>query len=230
MKRTTPEEPLAFIFDMDGTMVDNMMVHHHAWQRKLASLGIEMNLSEVKEQIHGVNEEILERLFGDRFSVEERRIISAEKEAEYREIFAEQLAPLPGLRTFLDEALEAGIPMAIGTAAPPENADFLLDGLGMRHYFGGIIHSRNVSKGKPDPETFVKAASTIAALAQNCLVFEDSLAGARTALNAGSKSIIVTTTHDEQEFAEFNNILKFISDFTEINLEEVLSLMREEKL
>ena len=56
------------IFDMDGTMVDNMMTHHRAWQRKLASLGLEMPLEEVREKVHGVNTEILERLFGDRFT------------------------------------------------------------------------------------------------------------------------------------------------------------------
>ena len=54
-----------YIFDMDGTMVDNMMVHHRAWQRKLAALGLPLTLEEVRLQIHGINEEIIERLFGN---------------------------------------------------------------------------------------------------------------------------------------------------------------------
>ena len=61
------------IFDMDGTMVDNMMAHHEAWQRKLSSLGMDMELEQVRREIHGVNEEILLRLFGDRFNDEERQ-------------------------------------------------------------------------------------------------------------------------------------------------------------
>lgn len=211
------------IFDMDGTMVDNMMVHHHAWQRKLATIGINMSLAEVKEHIHGVNEEILERLFGDRFNAQERKQISYEKEAEYRSIFAGELKLLPGLPEFLEEAKEKGIRMAIGTAAPPENVDFVLDNLNIRHYFGGVIHARHVLKGKPDPETFIKAAELIGVHVSRCLVFEDSIAGARTAKNAGCPAIIVTTTHEQSEFEEFDHVLKFITDFSEIDLSEVLS-------
>ncbi len=212
------------IFDMDGTMVDNMMVHHEAWQRKLASLGIEMSMAEVKEHIHGVNEEILERLFGNRFTSEERKRIAWEKELEYREIFADRLQLIHGLDVFLAEMHQAGMAMAIGTAAPPENVDFVLDRLNLRNYFTGIIHARHVSKGKPDPETFVMAAQTIGIPVRNCLVFEDSLAGARTAKNAGCHAIIVTSTHAREEFQEFDHILKFINDFSEITLKEILLL------
>ena len=212
------------IFDMDGTMVDNMMVHHEAWQRKLASLGIEMSMAEVKEHIHGVNEEILERLFGNRFTPEERKRIAWEKELEYREIFADRLQLINGLDLFLAETHQAGMAMAIGTAAPPENVDFVLDRLNLRSYFTGIIHARHVSKGKPDPETFVMAAQTIGIPVRNCLVFEDSLAGAQTAKNAGCHSIIVTSTHAREEFQEFDHILKFINDFSEITLKEILLL------
>jgi len=85
------------IFDMDGTMVDNMMIHHRAWQKQLASLGLEMSLEEVQEKIHGVNHEILERLFGDRFTPAERLQIANAKEAAYREIFLPELQLIDGL-------------------------------------------------------------------------------------------------------------------------------------
>ena len=75
------------IFDLDGTMVDNMMIHHRAWQQKLKELGMVLSLSEVMLKVHGVNEEILERLFGDKFTPEQRIVFSREKEAEYRNIF-----------------------------------------------------------------------------------------------------------------------------------------------
>jgi beta-phosphoglucomutase-like phosphatase (HAD superfamily) len=77
----------ALIFDMDGTMVDNMMVHHRAWQKKLAELG-KMTLEEVIATCHGKNDEILQRIFGEQYSFEERDKISFEKEAIYRGIFA----------------------------------------------------------------------------------------------------------------------------------------------
>jgi HAD superfamily hydrolase (TIGR01509 family) len=206
---------------MDGTMVDNMMVHHQAWQQKFASLGIQMSMAEVKEQVHGVNEEILERLFGDRFTREERRRISAEKEADYRAIFKTQLVLVRGVEDFLRSAKEANIPMAIATAAPPENVDFVLDNLQLRGYFGGVVHAHHVKKGKPDPETFLLAAASIDIPIEDCLVFEDSLTGAHTAANAGCSTIIVTTTHSQEEFDSFSHIIKFISDFSRITLDKI---------
>ena len=71
--------PKAIIFDLDGTLVDNMMVHHVAWQATLREHGLDLPLEEVKAKIHGINEEILLRIFGDRFTRDERRIISQQK-------------------------------------------------------------------------------------------------------------------------------------------------------
>ncbi|MEZ4982855.1 MAG: HAD hydrolase-like protein [Saprospiraceae bacterium] len=138
------------IFDMDGTMVDNMMVHHRAWQKKLAELGLDMTIEEVKEKIHGINEEILERLFGDRFTKEDRKRIAWEKEAAYREIFKPELKLIPGLDVFLNKMKTENMPMAIGTAAPPENANFVIEELQLQDYFNGVFHAGSVSKGKPD--------------------------------------------------------------------------------
>lgn len=210
-----------FIFDMDGTMVDNMMVHHRAWQRKLATLGLEMSLEEVKESIHGINEEIVERLFGDRFSPEDRRQISQEKEAAYRQIFLPELKLLNGLPQFLQASFEKGIVMGIGTAAPVENVDFVLDHLDIRHYFKSVIHAGLVSKGKPDPEVLLKAAEGMNVPIECCVVFEDSVTGAETAKRAGCPVFIVTTTHEQAEFARFDHILGFLSDFTEISVEKI---------
>jgi beta-phosphoglucomutase family hydrolase len=209
----------ALIFDMDGTMVDNMMVHHRAWQRKLAELGLEMTLEEVHQKIHGVNEEILERLFGDRFTPEERRRIAAEKEAAYREIFLPELQLVPGLAEFLEQARAAGIPMAIGTAAPPENARFILDNLQLHDYFGHLVHSRDVTKGKPDPEVFQRAAAGIDVDLRDCLVFEDSPTGSEAVRRGGAEAVIITTTHQPAEFSPQEHIRTFITDFRHLRIE-----------
>lgn len=209
------------IFDMDGTMVDNMMVHHRMWQRKLAELGLEMTIEEVKENIHGVNTEILERLFGDRFTHEERTRISGEKEAAYREYFKPRLKLVDGLPGLLDELHNAGIPMAIGTAAPPENVNFVLDTLRLRHYFKTVLHSDDVENGKPDPEIYQKAAAGMGLAPADCMVFEDSVTGAETTKNAGCPTIIVTTTHPEEEFAHFTHIQRFISNFNGLRIEDL---------
>lgn len=212
-----------FIFDMDGTMVDNMMVHHRAWQRKLKELELDLTLEEVRQQIHGINEEILERLFGNRFSLEERRRISSEKEIAYREIFLPELKLVNGLPEFLQACNNNGVIMGIATAAPLENVDFVLDNLNIRHYFKAITHAGMVSKGKPDPEVLEKAAHGMGIALENCLVFEDTPIGAETAQRAGCPAYIITTTHQPKEFAPFSNILGFLKDFTEINLDQIFT-------
>ena len=203
---------------MDGTMVDNMMVHHRAWQKKLAELGLDMTIEEVKEKIHGINEEILERLFGDRFTKEERKRIAWEKEAAYREIFKPELKLIPGLDVFLNKMKTENMPMAIGTAAPPENAHFVIEELQLQDYFKGVFHAGSVSKGKPDPEIFEKAAASMGLKASDCLIFEDSVTGAEAARRAGAHAIIVTTTHLQEEFDHFSHIQRFIRDFVGLEI------------
>ncbi len=212
------------IFDLDGTMIDNMMVHHQAWQRKLASLGMHMTIEQVMDQIHGINEEIVLRLFGDQYTAEERAEISWDKEYEYRQIFKDQLQLLPGLPEFLQRLKQTDIPLAIGTAAPPENVDFVLDNLNIRPLFQSVINSKDVTLGKPNPEVFLKSAENIGIPIEDCLVFEDSVVGAETALNAGCPVVVVTTTHQRQEFAHFPHIIKFIQDYHNLQLEDLARL------
>lgn len=202
-----------FIFDMDGTMVDNMMTHHRAWQRKLASLGLQLSLEEVRQSIHGINEEIIERLFGERFTPDDRRRIAAEKEAEYREIFRSELKLIDGLDEFIQAANQLNIPMGIGTAAPPENVQFVLDELQLHPFFRTVIDSKMVRQGKPNPEVFLSVAENLGLKPENCLVFEDSPTGAEAAQRGGMPAIIIATTHTPEEFARFENILRIVPDF-----------------
>ncbi len=202
------------IFDLDGTMVDNMMVHHQAWQRKLKSLGLELTLDQVREQIHGVNEEILKRLFGDRFTEAERLHHAADKEAEYRKIYKPEL--ITGLPALLTTLRKNNVPMAIGSAAPRENVDFVLDGLNIRHYFEAILHAGDVKNGKPNPEIYIKAADRLGVPVERCLVLEDSPTGAEAAQSAGCGIVIVTSSHLEAEFQKFRNIRMFIRNYQEL--------------
>lgn len=206
----------AVIFDMDGTMIDNMMIHHQAWQKQLASLGIKLPLDEVKARIHGVNEEILKREFGNRFSPEERRQIAWDKEAAYRRIYKDQLELIKGLPAFLDQLDTYQIPYGIGTAAPGENADFVVDELNIRSRFKTIVHAGHVQKGKPDPQVFELVAKGMGVPIQDCLIFEDSPTGAEAAERAGASSIILMTTHQPKEFAHFSSVFKTIPDFTHL--------------
>ncbi len=214
-----------FIFDLDGTLIDNMMIHHHAWQRQLSRLGLELSIDEVRQTIHGKNNEILGRLFGVRFSDDERREIAAEKELHYRILSEKQLRPIHGFESFMKNVKSLGVPVGIGTAGPPENVRHGLQESGLRHFFDVIIDSSQVQKGKPDPEVFQNVAADIGVPLGQCLVFEDSPIGVATAMNAGCKAVVVTTTHRREEFEQYANVVKFIRDYTEISVEEALGFI-----
>ncbi|MFY0687494.1 MAG: HAD family phosphatase [Cyclobacteriaceae bacterium] len=209
----------AAIFDMDGTMVDNMNVHHKAWQKKLSQYGMDLTFDEVKEKVHGINEEILERLFGDKYTPEQRKQISWEKEEAYREIFLDQLALIDGLPDFMDQLDRKGIIMSVASAAPPENVDFVLDNLALRDRFQTILHSRDVKNGKPHPEIYLKTCELLGIAPTDGVVFEDSPTGAKSAEAAGCRIVIVTTTHERDEFDGISGILTFIKDFEKLDLE-----------
>ncbi len=217
---------MAFIFDMDGTMVDNMMTHHLGWQKTLAIYGLHLSMEEVMATCHGKNLEIIERLFPGKYTLAERQRISDEKESWYRSIFLPDLKLLPGLPELLEKAKKAGIPMGIGTAAPKANVEWALEHLQISPYFQSVVHADLVDKGKPDPEVFFKVADQLGIAYPDCLVFEDSPTGARTALNAGMKAIILTTTHQEDEFADIASVLECVQDYRGIEPFEALERLK----
>lgn len=216
---------IALIFDMDGTMVDNMMVHHEAWQRRLAQAGLHMTIEEVMASCHGRNDETIQRLFGDKYTKEERYQMSFEKELAYREIFVDRLSLIDGLHEFLESAHSQQVPMGIGTAANVENVDFVLDNLQIRALFKSVLCEKDVVKGKPDPEVFLKVAANLSVAPENCLVFEDSPTGAAAAERAGMKSVILTTTHHKEEFSRFSNIAAFRKDYVGFTLADAVKLL-----
>jgi beta-phosphoglucomutase family hydrolase len=206
----------AFIFDLNGTMINDMPYHTKAWQNLLNNeLGGNFTWDEVKPQMYGKNPEVLVRMFGpDRFTLDEMNSLSYEKEKKYQEEFLPHLQLLPGLHDFLETAYQQGIPMAIGSAAIPFNIDFVLDNLDIRKYFSAIVSADDVVLSKPHPETFLKAAQLLNAAPTDCIVFEDVPKGAEAAENAGMKAVVITTTHEPDEFKNLQNVIHFAPDFS----------------
>jgi len=205
----------AFIFDLNGTMINDMEYHTRGWMYTMNDiLGGNFTWDQVKPQMYGKNQEVLVRMFGaGKFTVEEMDRLSIEKEKRYQAEFLPHLALLPGLMDFLEKAHKNGIPMAIGSAAIPFNIDFVLDNLNIRHYFKAIVSADDVVFSKPNPETFLKAAALLQVEPTDCLVFEDVPKGAEAAQNAGMNAIVLTTTHQPHEFKDLQNVLRFADNF-----------------
>lgn len=203
-----------FLFDLNGTMVNDMPYHIAAWHKEISALGSKLSLEQMKHECYGKNDELLERVFPGRFTMEEKIKLGNDKEALYRVEFKPHLKLIDGLADFLATAANQNISMAIGSAAITENINFVIDNMNIRHFFDAIVSANNVVKSKPHPETFLKCAKLLALEPKDCLVFEDTPKGVECALNAGMKAVVILGEHTKEEFSKFHNVIFFANDYT----------------
>jgi beta-phosphoglucomutase family hydrolase len=214
-----------FIFDMDGTLVDNAGVHTQVWLQMFAELGVPITAREFHRQTSGKkNPQILRQVLGPDLSDSEIARYAERKESLYRTAYRPHLRLVDGLEKFLAEARRLGVPMAVATSAERVNIDFVLDGLGIRPYFCAVIGSEEVKQGKPHPEAFLTAAQEMGVAAEHCLVFEDSLTGIEAACRAGMKAIAVATTVDAAEFQGLPTVIRVVKDFTTLGPRALLEI------
>lgn len=216
-------KPKAFLFDLNGTMIDDMEYHARAWYAILnEDLNAGLSYADVKREMYGKNSELLHRIFGKgHFSVEREDELSLEKERRYQKEYAPSLALIDGLSSFLTKTKEHNIKMAIGSAAIPFNINFVLDGLDLHEYFKAIVSANDVAISKPHPETFLKAAAILGIKPEDCLVFEDAPKGVEAAQNAEMPCVVLTTMHNADEFSAYQNIITFIKDYNDPILKEL---------
>lgn len=207
----------AILFDLNGTMIDDMRFHTEAWFEILNNdLKANLSVDEVKKEMYGKNSEVLIRVFGNgRFTDDEMNTLSIEKEKRYQKAFLPELRLINGLDDFLEKAEAKQIKMAIASAAIPFNIDFVLDNLHLRKFFAAIVSADDVTTSKPHPETFLKAAYLLRVKAEECIVFEDAPKGVEAAQNAGMKTVVLTTMHEKEEFSQYTNVVAFVKDYTD---------------
>ena len=213
-------QPQAFLFDMNGTMINDMHHHEKAWFDILnEDLHANMTMEQVKSHMYGKNEELFERVFGkDLYSLDQVAAYSLKKEQRYQQDFLPYLKLISGLDEFLSKARAHNIKMAIGTAASPFNVSYVLDHIPVKSYFDAIITADDVPVSKPNPDVFLKCADELAVPYADCIVFEDSPKGVEAALNAGMKAVVLKTYHSEEEFTHLDNILFFVEDYRDERL------------
>lgn len=215
-------ETRAFIFDMDGTLVDNMRFHTEAWGKMLAENGVRMNAHDFLVKTAGkTNREILPTVF-DKISDERIVELGERKEALYQELFLPHRAAVAGAVEFLEEARRLGIKMAVATAAPVVNVEFILDGLDLRKYFQAVTTAADIRSGKPDPEIFLKSAEKLGVEPRNCIVFEDAVGGFEAAHRAGMQSIGIATVNSIEEILQLDSVTEAHNDFLRLNAQDLI--------
>jgi beta-phosphoglucomutase len=191
----------AFLFDMDGVIIDSNPVHKIALKQFCHKHGFDLSEEQLHTKIYGrTNKDWIPAVFGP-LPPEQVARYGAEKEALFRELYADTIRPLDGLLNFLELLERASIPRAIATSAPRANVDFTLEKTGIGRFFQTILDENFVEKGKPNPEIYLKTAQALQIPAEQCVVLEDSLSGVTAGKSAGCKVIAFTTTHTDEELA-----------------------------
>ncbi len=182
----------AFIFDLDGVLVFTDKFHYQAWKKIADKLGIYFDET-INNRLRGVSraeslEIILERYQG-RLSKEDKLALMEEKNQTYRKLL-EQMSPEDvsrEVRDTLQNLRRTGHLLAVGSSS--KNAEMILEKVGLTEMFHAVSDGTNITKSKPDPEVFLKAADFLGVNAENCVVVEDAYAGIDAAKAAGMLAV-----------------------------------------
>jgi beta-phosphoglucomutase family hydrolase len=193
----------AVIFDFDGVVIDSHEAHERSWFALAEELGRPFTRETFVATFGQRNESILPLLGwaeeGDKARIQQ---LGDRKEALYREILSKEgIAPLPGVVALLEDLHKEGVSCAIGTSTPRANVECVLQITGLVGFFREVAAAEDVTRGKPDPEVFLKAAAKLGAEPSACVVIEDAQVGIHAAKAAGMKAVAVTTTHPAEALA-----------------------------
>lgn len=182
------------IFDLDGVIVSTDEQHYLGWQALADRLGIPFS-REVNSRFRGVSRmacmNILEELGGKHYTDSEKIAYADWKNEYYRELLA-QMSPADlsqEVRSTLDALRARGLKLAVGSSS--KNAKFILQRIGLSDYFDAVSDGTNISRSKPDPEVFLKAAEYLRLTPSDCLVVEDAVSGVEAAHAGGMKAATV---------------------------------------
>jgi beta-phosphoglucomutase family hydrolase len=208
----------AFIFDMNGTIIDDMPYHAAAWVEILAELGHPLTIEAFNRQLSGkTNEETLLEVMGAATSAARIEAISTEKEKRYQAAFQAHMVAIAGFMPLLATLQRKNKPVAVATSADRFNIDFTLDGLGIWGELTAVVGAEDIENSKPHPEIFLKAAAMMDTSPEDCLVFEDSLMGIEAARRANMDVYAILTTLSEHEALALPHVIGAAPDFLAVN-------------
>jgi len=202
------------VFDMNGTLVDDIPFHFDAWRALAEDLGVVLDDATLQSFNGLKNEDILAKLAGPSLTAERAAQLIEKKETTYRSMYRPHLALVPGARELFAQLKEKSIPVAVASSAPPENRAMIIDGLALGDYVRAVVATEHLP-GKPEPHAFLEAARQLGVDPTQCLAFEDAVSGVVAAARAGMLVGAVTTNNPAQTLLAAGASFA-VKDFTEL--------------
>jgi len=182
----------ACIFDLDGVIVDTAVYHYKAWRRLANQLGFDFT-EEQNEELKGISRieslKIILHWGGVTKSDEEMQELATLKNTWYVDMITKMTPDeiLPGAKEFLELVRAKNYLTALGSAS--KNSETILNQIGLIHLFDALVDGNKVTKSKPDPEVFLVGAQELNVNPQECVVFEDAIAGVQAAKAGNMKAV-----------------------------------------
>lgn len=213
------------VFDMDGTLVDNIAYHFRAFEEYIKEEGLTL-AEPISLRVNGMHsDDVFRILLGEEVC---RNLdldqVNIDKEKVYRRLYSGNVRPIAGLMELLNEAKANGIKCAIGSSGCRENVEFIISELGIEEYIDASISGSDVTHGKPHPEIFSKAIERLGLRAEECIVVEDATNGIKAGVAAGCKCLGITTTSTAETLTECGAAL-CVDDFTSVSIKSLEALL-----
>jgi len=208
----------ALIFDLDGVLVFTDRFHYEAWKKTADKLGVYFDEA-INNRLRGVSragslEIILERYNGE-LSAAEKEALMEEKNNAYRRLL-DAMTPADvsdEVRSTIGKLRQRGFKLAIGSSS--RNTGFILDKVQLSGAFDAVSDGNNITRSKPDPEVFLKAASFLGEAPNDCAVIEDAIAGIDAAKAAGMVAVAIG---DAAGYAKADYTIRTFGELLEIGL------------
>jgi HAD superfamily hydrolase (TIGR01509 family) len=216
------------IFDMDGVVIDSNPFHKIAWEKFLVGKGIHYDDDFFNNVLSGrTGPTSLRIIYGDELPEDLLEEYLQEVDENYQHILrnSQEVKAIGGIFEFLDAARVNGHRLGLATSAPPLNIELGLEKLKLEGVFDVVVGKVDVTFGKPHPEVYLTTVERLGLRLKNCIVFEDSRAGIQSALGAGMPVVGIASGHSREELLE-EGVSMVADDFTKLELEEVLALIR----
>jgi HAD superfamily hydrolase (TIGR01509 family) len=218
--------PFGAIFDWDGVVIDSSNQHERSWEILAEEIGKPLPENHFKQGFGKRNAVIIPQILGWTNDLDEVERLGRRKEELYRELVkSDGLRALPGIRELLLELKAVLIPCVVGTSTERENLELAFRLLDLGDFFQGAVCSEDVSRGKPDPEVFLKSAALTGLPPERCVVLEDSTHGIEAARCGNMKALGLATTREATKLKAAGAHL-VISDPTAANLDLLTSLFQ----